>query len=119
MNNEENLGIYDVVNQLKEEIKKLEEHGKDNHLFKIDKVTVQLSVVIDKRGGGGVDVWVFRAGGLFKKENTHTITLELSPLDDAPVAVMDKGEPSPIEVARESAGNTSKEKEGKKGNKKK
>ncbi len=115
MDNEENLGIYDVVNKLKEEIKKLEDQGKDNHLFKIDKVTVQLSVAVDKHVGGGVDVWVFRAGGLFKKENTHTITLELSPLDDAQVAVADIGKPSPIELERGSAGNNSEKKKRQKG----
>ena len=119
MDNEQNLGIYDVFNALKEEIKKLEEHGKDNHLFKIDKATVQLSVLVDKHINGGVDVWVFRAGGLFKKENTHTITLELTPLAGTAVEVMEKGKPSPIEVVRESGGNASKKKKGKKGNKKK
>ncbi len=46
MDNEQNLGIYDVVNALKEEIKKLEEHGKDNHLFKIDKATVSRITIL-------------------------------------------------------------------------
>jgi hypothetical protein len=82
------LGIYEVVNALKEEIRRLEEDGKEKHLFKIDKAIVQLSVAVDKQADGGINVWVFHVEGLFKKENTHTITLELTPLSGTIVAAI-------------------------------
>lgn len=76
------LGIYEVVSELKKEIKRLADDRAEDPIFRIAKATVQLSMVVDKEGEAGIKFWVVNAGGTVKKENVHTITLELTTLKD-------------------------------------
>lgn len=71
-NKEKGLGLFEVVQELKNEIQRLEQDTESPYYFKIERAEVELSVAVEKKGEG---VSMF---GLFKlaEEGKKRILIE-------------------------------------------
>ncbi|MFK4500519.1 hypothetical protein ABIF86_004810 [Bradyrhizobium japonicum] len=79
---EEGLSIAAAIANLRDELEKAIEAGKDKTLhFSAEEITLELSVgfTLSKDGKVGIKVWVVEAGGGIKRDDTgtHKVTLKL------------------------------------------
>ncbi len=76
------LGLFEVVQELKKEIEKLDKNPQSKYYFEIEKAEVELSVQFSKRGKAGINIGVVQLGGDVETENIHKIRLQLTPWKD-------------------------------------
>lgn len=77
--NLQGIGLYDVVQNLKEDIRRLEEEPVGGYMFEIENAEIELSVAVKKEAGGGINIWVINVGGKVKKEDIHKVRINLKP----------------------------------------
>ena len=79
-----NLGLSEVVERLKSEIRKGSESGDPMFRVKSAKVTLKILVEQTSRQSGGVKIFVFEGAmsGDSSQQAAHEIVLELDPIDD-------------------------------------
>jgi len=77
-----NLGIYEVIQELKKEFAELEKPTASKYRFDIKEVEIELSVAVKRKGKAGINVWIVEAGGEYSSEDIHKIKLKLEPYVD-------------------------------------
>jgi len=77
-----NLGIYEVIQQLKKEFEELEKPTASKYRFDIKEVEIELSVAVKRKGKAGINVWIVEVGGEYSSEEIHKIKLKLEPYVD-------------------------------------
>jgi len=79
------IPLAETIQTLRKELQLAQQRSlNEGILFEIDKVELELKVVIGRKtsGHGGVEFYVIRAGGEVEKsgETTHNVKLTLSPV---------------------------------------
>jgi hypothetical protein len=75
------LGLADVIEGLREELKAAIDRGAAQHLqFALDPIELTLQTVVSKEGSGKVGWKVLEVGGSAKSADTQTLTLRLTPV---------------------------------------
>jgi len=103
-NESANIPLADTIQNLRKELQSAQQRSAgENILFEIEKVELELQVVIGRKakGQGGIEFYVVKAGGEVERsgETTHSIKLTLSPVSSASggrIKVAAQGEEAPL-----------------------
>jgi hypothetical protein len=75
------IGLVELVNELKRELLSLETDAQENvPLFSVDQVELELQVAVTKEAGGGLLIHVIQLGGRVERQDVQTVKVTLSPL---------------------------------------
>jgi hypothetical protein len=92
------IALSDVIVDLRRELLKAQEKGRDQDLkFRVEDIEVELQVTATKEAGaeGGGKFWVYnaKAQGKLGKQSVQKLKFKLKPetADDKPLKVKDKG----------------------------
>ena len=75
------LGVIELVEALKDELRQLDENPESPHLFQINGAEIEVNVAVKTEAHGGVNFWVVQLGGKVSKEQIHKIKVKLSTLE--------------------------------------
>ncbi|MCS7115796.1 MAG: hypothetical protein N0A00_10465 [Candidatus Bathyarchaeota archaeon] len=84
------LGIYELVKGVREEIKKLLEDSEimEEPFFELDSLDLELNVVISEATKNGIKFFVVSAGAEYEKEQVSKIKLSFKPLEKEKARIM-------------------------------
>lgn len=86
--NDQNLGLSELLKQLRQDLLDAEANVPEGKgLLKVKNVELDLSVVTEKEGDGGIKVWVVSLNGKFDEKRTNGIKLTLEPTENISPAV--------------------------------
>lgn len=74
------LGLKQVLEQLKKEIRELQQKAVDEKMFELEEVEIELSLGIKGTVKGEVSVWVISMGAEVSAESLHKVKLKLKPM---------------------------------------
>ena len=79
-NSYDSISLKDYVNAIRKEFIELREsksQDKEKLSFRIEKITVELSVTVQRTGNGSIEFKVFKMGGSIKQLETQKIIFDM------------------------------------------
>lgn len=73
------LEIKEIIQQIKEALNEVVENSPTGFPFKLKTVKLDFEVSIITEEKGGINLWLIKIGGGFKKENASKICIQLEP----------------------------------------
>jgi hypothetical protein len=81
MSKEDSIGLAEFIEQVKRELLSTEPGVEGSiPLFSVDEVTLELQVAVHKEGKAGLQIYVVELGGGVGRDDTHNVTVTLTPL---------------------------------------
>ncbi|MCL2924973.1 MAG: hypothetical protein MGF17_10205 [Trichodesmium sp. MAG_R04] len=81
MNNENLIGLTELIQQVKQELlTQSPDSETDIPIFAVDSVELELQVTVKKEGKAGIKIYVFEMGGGSSRDDVQKVKVKLSPL---------------------------------------
>lgn len=89
------ISIKDFIQRVKDELVQAQDKS-GNAFYELTEVTLEVSFALDASAKAGFDLYVVELGGESKAQQTHKVTLKLTPL---PIAVPATATAQPTETS--------------------